>query len=116
MNAFPKVLVVDDGQRPLDRALSAELAELGYASVTASHEAADDVLALIPSAIILQMPAKGEGRDYAAFQALAEKLRANATVNVPVILVDLSMSAQPGGYASLLQDHFGAQALSKPER
>ena len=53
MNEFPKVLVVDNGERPLDRALSAELAELGFASVTVSREAADDVLALIrsPSAI-----------------------------------------------------------------
>lgn len=117
MNAFPKVLVVDDGARPLDRALSAELAELGFASVTASHEAADDVLALIPSpsAIILQMPS-GFGRDQAAFQALADRLRANAAVDVPVILVDPSTSARPGGYAALIQDRFGAQALAKPER
>jgi hypothetical protein len=47
MNDFPKVLVVDDGERNVDRALSAELAELGFASVTASLEAADDVLELI---------------------------------------------------------------------
>ena len=44
MNDFPKVLVVDDGERTPDDALSAELAGLGYASVTASLEAAEDVL------------------------------------------------------------------------
>ena len=117
MNEFPKVLVVDDGARPLDRALSAELAELGFASVTASHEAADDVLALIrsPSAIILQMPPKGRSPEYASFLALADRIRSNAAIGVPVILVDLATSAQPGGYASLLQAHFGAQALAKPE-
>ena len=118
MNEFPKVLVVDDGARPLDRALSTELAELGFASVTASHEAADDVLALIrsPSAIILQMPSKAQGAERAAFLALADRLRSNAAVGVPVILVDLATTAQPGGYASLLQAHFGTQALAKPER
>ena len=117
MNEFPKVLVVDDGERPLDRALSAELAELGFASVTASHEAADDVLALIrsPSAILLQMPADRQSREYASFVKLAERLKASDGVRVPVILVDLATSAQPGGYASLLEAHFGAQALARPE-
>ena len=116
MNEFPKVLVVDDGERPLDRALSAELAELGFASVTASHEAADDVLALIrsPSAILLQMPADRQSREYASFLKLAERLKASDAVGVPVILVDLATSAQPGGYASLLEAHFGAQALARP--
>ena len=114
---LPKVLVVDDGERPLDRALSAELAELGFASVTASHEAADEVLALIrsPSAILLQMPADRQSREYASFIKLAERLKASDGVRVPVILVDLATSAQPGGYASLLEAHFGAQALAKPE-
>ena len=117
MNEFPKVLVVDNGERPLDRALSAELAELGFASVTVSREAADDVLALIrsPSAILLQMPADRQSREYASFLKLAERLKASDAVGVPIILVDLSTYAQPGGYASLLQAHFGAQALAKPE-
>ena len=58
MNAMPKVLVVDSGERAPDGALSAELAGMGYASVTTPFEAADDVLALIPSpaAVVLQMP------------------------------------------------------------
>ena len=45
MNGFQKVLVVDNGERGLESALSAELAGMGLASVTTSFEAADDVLA-----------------------------------------------------------------------
>ena len=58
MNGMQKVLVVDNGERAPDSALSAELAGMGYASVTAPFEAADDVLALIPSpaAVLLHMP------------------------------------------------------------
>src|SRR5215210_2153914 len=47
MGALQQVLVVDDGHRAIDHSLAAELAELGYASVTASLEAAEDVLAVI---------------------------------------------------------------------
>ena len=117
MRKLRKVLVVDDGARTSEHPLSGELAELGFASVTASREAADDVLALIrsPSAILLQMPADRQSREYASFLKLAERLKASDAVGVPVILVDLSTSAQLGGYASLLQAHFGAQALAKPE-
>ena len=56
MGALQQVLVVDDGHRAVDHSLAAELAELGYASVTASLEAAHDVLAVIarPAAVLLQ--------------------------------------------------------------
>jgi hypothetical protein len=43
MSEFQKVLVVDDGARNGEHALSAELAELGFASVTTSLEAAAPV-------------------------------------------------------------------------
>jgi DNA-binding NtrC family response regulator len=116
MDAFRKVLVVDDGERSSDRALSAELAELGYASVTASLEATEDVLAVIPrpSAILLQLPNRKRSPDYESFMELAKRLQANDS-GIPVILVDSSASSHPGGYASVLQDRFGARALAKPE-
>lgn len=115
MNDFPKVLVVDDGERKLDRALSAELAELGYASVTASVEAADDVLALLPSpaAIFLQVPDRIRAQ-HQRFVELASRLKAQPpTGRVPVIVVDASDEAKAGGFARSLQDQL-AQALSKP--
>ncbi len=116
MDAFQKVLVVDDGERRSDRALSAELAELGFASVTASLEATEDVLALIPrpSAILLQMPNGKRSPVYESFMELAKRLQAN-DADIPVIVVDSSAPFQPGGYASVLQDCFGAPALAKPE-
>ncbi len=116
MNAFRKVLVVDDGERRSNRALSAELAELGFASVTTSLEATEDVLAVIPppSAILLQLPNGRRSPDYDSFMALAKRLRANDS-GIPVILVDASAPSQPGGYASVLQDRFGARAVAKPE-
>ena len=116
MDAFQKVLVVDDGERTAARALSAELAELGFASVTASLEATEDVLAVIPrpSAILLQLPNGKGGLSYHSFMELAERLRADNS-GIPVILVDSSAPTHPGGYASVLQDRFGARALAKPE-
>ena len=116
MDAFQKVLVVDDGERRSDRCLSAELAELGFASVTASVEATEDVLALIPppSAILLQLPNAKRSPTYDSFMELAKRLQANDS-GIPVILVDPSATAQAGGYASVLQDFFGTRALAKAE-
>ena len=56
MNGLQKILVVDNGERDPDGALSAELAGLGYSSVTAGVEAAEEVLAILPSpaAVVLQ--------------------------------------------------------------
>src|SRR3712207_2516189 len=91
MNDVPKVLVVDDGERSLDRALSVELAELGYASVTTSFEAAEDVLAVlpVPSAILLQLPRKAGQARQQGFRDLAERLRAKPDLKgVPVVLVE----------------------------
>ena len=111
MNDFPKVLVVDDGERNADRALSAELAELGFASVTASLEAADDVLELIPSpaAIFVQVPKDSSPAQQKRFMDLAERLKAHEGASgIPVIVVEGSPAS---GYAAALQGPF-AHAFS----
>ena len=89
MNGMPKVLVVDNGERAPDSALSAELAGMGYASVTTPFEAADDVLALIPSpaAVVLQMPHQAGWAERRRFLDLASRLRKNlADRDTPVII------------------------------
>jgi hypothetical protein len=116
MNGMQKVLVVDNGERALDFALSAELAEMGYASVTAPLEATDDVLALIPrpAAVVLQMPKKATFDERQQFLELADRLRLSLkSRNVPVIIVN-GVDAS-GAHASLLQSQLGARILSKPE-
>jgi hypothetical protein len=114
MNDFPKVLVVDDGERAPDDALSAELAGLGYASVTASLEAAEDVLAVIPrpSAILLQLPRKADETRQKSFQDLAERLKAG-NPGVPVLLVEPRVY---GGAYSAAEQPIGTQAVAKPDR
>lgn len=115
MNDFPKVLVVDDGERNADRALSAELAELGFASVTASLEAADDVLELIPSpaAIFVQVPQHSSPAQQKRFMDLAARLKAQeGATGIPVIVVEGSPT---GGYAAALQGPF-AHAFSSADR
>ena len=116
MNAMQKVLVVDNGERASDFALSAELAEMGYASVTAPFEATDDVLALIPSpaAVVLQLPKQASWAERKQFLELAERLRVSLkTRNVPVIIVN-GMDTS-GAHALLLQSELGARILSEPE-
>ena len=118
MSEFQKVLVVDDGARSSEHALSLELAELGFASVTTALEATDEVLELLspPAAILVQMP-KTTGCEYRRFMDLAERLKANKSMSgIPIILVERPPTSQAGGYASVLQSELGAYALSKPER
>lgn len=115
MNGFQKVLVVDNGERAPDSALSAELAGMGLASVTTSFEAADDVLALIPSpaAVVLQLPRNASWAERQQFLALADRLRSNLqSSGIPVIVT--SGDAQ-GAHASLLQSELGTRILSKPD-
>ncbi len=119
MNDFPKVLVVDDGTRTADHALSAELAELGYASVTTSIEATDEVLEMIPppAAILVQVPAgrRGAGRD--RFMALAERLKERTGASgIPVIIVEGPPGLRAGGFAAALQSKLGSPVLNSPER
>jgi CheY-like chemotaxis protein len=119
VGAFRKVLVVDDGARAPDHALSANLAELGYASITASLDAADEVLALVPSpaAILLQLPRPKTGADRQRFLALADRLRTTkGTADIPLILLEQPWATFPGNSHLPLETSFGAPVLNEPER
>lgn len=120
MDRFQKILVVDDGERKVDSSLSAELAELGFASVTTPYEATDEVLALMPSpsAIVLQLPRKTDARVRALFMDLADRLRSDAAVSgIPIIVVDPASAQLNGGFASALQAQVRpTAALCQPER
>lgn len=113
MGALQQVLVVDDGRRSVDHSLAGELAELGYASVTASLEAADDVLAVIsrPAAILLQLSARIDP----ALARLAERLRDEMQgAGIPVI--DMSdLGARRSGSPADLRSRIGPYVLSEPE-
>jgi hypothetical protein len=114
MNDFPKVLVVDDGERAPDDALSAELAGLGYASVTTRLEAAEDVLAVIPrpSAILLQLPKAPDPARHKSFQDLAERLKLR-NAGIPVLLVEPRVC---GGAYSATEQAIGTNPVAKPDR
>ena len=110
MNSLRKVLVVDTGERDGFGALSADLAELGLASVTTSYEATDDVLDVIetPSAVFLQMPRQAGGSDHDGFSRFADQLRVKlAPQQIPVIVWDHMMAAGVGGLAALLSRELG---------
>jgi CheY-like chemotaxis protein len=114
MNGLQKVLVVDNGERTLDCALSAELAEMGYASVTAPLEATEDVLALMrsPAAVVLHIPRHAAGSERRQFLELAERLRKNLQDrNTPVIV--MTGIGGSGAQASLLQSELGTRILSR---
>ena len=113
MGALQQVLVVDDGHRAIDHSLAGDLAELGYASVTASLEAADDVLAVIsrPAAVLLQT----SSRSNPAYAALAHRLRDQMRhAGIPVIIVDEALAGQSGG-AIDLQSRIGPYVLNEPD-
>jgi CheY-like chemotaxis protein len=117
MAELQKVLVVDDGARSTDYCLSAELAGLGYASVTASFEATEEILDLLPSpaAIVLQMPSQNDGEAYEEFLALADRLKASSrTSGIPVILID-PKTRHAGGATAMLQSRFGSRSLHQPD-
>src|SRR4051812_22167342 len=118
MTEFQKVLVVDDGARNGENAISAELAGLGFASVTTAFEATDEVLELIPppAAILLQLPKRSRTADYKRFMDLHERLKAKKDISgIPIILVEQPFGIPGGGYAAVLQNELGARALKKPE-
>lgn len=113
MGALQQVLVVDDGHRAIDHSLAGDLAELGYASVTASLEAADDVLAVIarPAAVLLQT----SSRRNPAYAALADRLRSQMRhAGIPVIVVDEAFRRQSGGAVDL-QSRIGPYVLNEPD-
>lgn len=112
MNGMQKVLVVDNGERRPDRAFSAELASLGYASVTAHVEAAEDVLSLLPglSAVILQMPRQATWSERRQFLELASRLRRKlAASGIPIII-----SGGESGTATALHNALNARAVAAP--
>ncbi len=114
MDGFQKVVVVDNGDRPQDFALSVELAEMGFASVTTPVETADDVLAIVrsPAAIVLQMPHRASWAERQRFMALADRLRESQRGSgVPVIV----LGGPNGATSAVLQNELGARILSKPE-
>ena len=118
MNKLRKVLVVDDGARTPEYALSGELAELGFASVTTSVEALDDVLAMTSplAAILVQLPEGRQGARKQQFIEVAERLRTEGQISgIPVVVLDRATARAAGGYASALQNSFGAAALSLPD-
>ncbi|GJE11637.1 MULTISPECIES: hypothetical protein [Methylobacterium] len=113
MGALQQVLVVDDGVRAVDRSLSGELANLGYASVTASMEAADDVLAVIarPAAVLLQAPTRRDP----AYARRAARLRSQLRDSgIPVILIGDSGGARFGGPVDLAT-RLGAYVAAQPD-
>lgn len=115
MNALTKVLVIDNGRRGAADLLSTELAELGLSSVTASLEAAHDVLEVIepPSAIFLNMPADRGGAEHASFARLASSLRGLS--GIPVIEWDRATATAPGAISAILRSEVGPQAVAGPE-
>lgn len=113
MKGMPKVLVVDNGDRAPDSALSVELAGMGYASVTTPFEATDDVLALIPSpaAVVLQMPRQAGWAERRRFMELASRLRKNlAESGTPVII-----TGGVSGAATMLQNQLSMHAVAAPD-
>jgi hypothetical protein len=115
MNDLQKVLVVDNGERDGVDPLAAELAELGFSSVTTSFEAADDVLQVIspPSAIFLKMPQKPGDKSADDILALADRLRlAQGSAGAPVFVWDRARILESGGVSAMLHGEFGAAALA----
>ena len=115
MNDLQKVLVVDNGERDGVDPLAAELAELGFSSVTTSFEAADDVLQVIsaPSAIFVKMPQKPGDKSEADILALADRLRlAQGNTGAPVFVWDRARMLSSGGVSAMLYGEFGAEMLA----
>jgi len=114
MTGLQKVLVVDNGEREPDGALSAELAGMGYASVTAPYEAADDVLATMPSpaAVVLQMPRHANWAERRRFLELAHRLRSTLSPSGVPVLITGGVS----GALTMIQNELGAQAVAGPDR
>jgi hypothetical protein len=110
MSSLQKVLVVDSGERLTGEAVSVQLAEMGVASVTAPFDAAEDVLALMPSpaAVVLQIPRTASVPERARYLALADRLRKSS---IPVLVMGEAEAG--GGRATRLQGEFGTQVLSQ---
>jgi hypothetical protein len=116
MNDLQKVLVVDNGEREGVDALAAELAELGFSSVTTSFEAADDVLQVIPqpSAIFVKVPPRAGDTSRDEIIALADRLRVRqGSAGAPVFVWDRARMMESGGVSALLSRELGLQHLAE---
>jgi hypothetical protein len=116
MNDLQKVLVVDNGERDEVDPLAAELAELGFSSVTTSFEAADDVLQVIPqpSAIFLKIPNRPGDASSAEILALANRLRvAQGSAGAPVFVWDRARMLEAGGVSAMLSGQLTAKPLAR---
>jgi hypothetical protein len=116
MGELNRILVIDDGERTCNSALSAELAELGYASITTSLEAADEVLGMLPPpvAILLQLPRAACRMTRSSFNDAASRLRRTYR-QIPVITLDPTRDGPISGYAALLQVQVGSPAFARPD-
>ena len=112
MNGMQKVLVVDNGERDSVSALSAELAGMGYASVTAHYEAADDILALIPSpaAVVLHMSKRADMSERQQFIELARRLRKTLSSSQTPVIITGGTSA-----AAILHNQLSTRAVAMAE-
>jgi hypothetical protein len=110
MNGVQKVLVVDSGERSAGGAVSAQLAEMGLASVTAPLAAAEEILELMPSptAVVFQIPASANFEERRSYLRLADRVRA---AGIPVLIIGENDAA--GGQAALLQSDLSAKVLSQ---
>ena len=121
MSELKRIIVVDNGDREPEAALSAELAELGYASITTSVEAAPDVFASIvePDAVLLQIPGDSDARIDAAFAAVVDRLE-RAHPDIPVIRLDGTRGSLSNANLATLQSRIGLamapQSPAKPPR
>ncbi len=113
MGALQQVLVVDDGVRAIDHSLAGELAELGYASVTVSLEAAADVLAVIakPAAILLQTSSRRDS----SYARLAARLRAQVRdQGIPVLVIEGAKGRRAGAPVDLMS-RIGPYVVNEPD-
>ncbi|MCC5978123.1 MAG: hypothetical protein JJU21_08685 [Salinarimonas sp.] len=121
MSELKRIIVVDNGDREPEAALSAELAELGYASITTSVEAAPDVFAAMaePDAVLLHIADHNDARTDAAFAAFADRLE-RAHPHIPVIRLDGARDSLGGSHLATLQSRIGlattAVTPAKPPR
>lgn len=108
MADLKRIIVVDNGDREPQAGLSAELAELGYASITTSVEAAPDVFASIvePDAVLLDIPGDSDARIDAAFTAFADRLERTHPA-IPVIRLEGTGAGLGNANLATLQSRIG---------
>ena len=113
MNGMQKVLVVDNGERAPDSALSANFAELEYAALTAPSKPPAGFLPLIPTPapVVLQIPRGADWSEPRRSLKLAARLRKTlAASRTPVIV-----TGGVNGAVAMLQNELGTRAVAAPD-